>query len=131
MVMVLNMLVLGLLSLFAAFVNNFDIVVEDGGNNGNHVSLYDSGPHILCASNADIDDALKSKIPLPCAHHILAPALLENADESLDASIDGEDITDASGRGCEIGEVVERVYEWQCRGAIQGPAIVEGGGNAH
>jgi hypothetical protein len=50
--------------------------------------------------------------------------LLQNADEALDASIDGEDVPDAS-RGCgEIGEMVEGVDEGEGRGAVESTAVI-------
>jgi hypothetical protein len=115
--------------LLAAFVDSLGIVIEDGSDDGDHVGFNDTGADVLRASNTNIDNALESKIPFPHSHHVLTTALLENADETLDTSIDGEDIADAS-RGCgEIGEMVERVDEGEGRGAIESTAIIQGGSN--
>jgi hypothetical protein len=123
-VMVVALLLFGLLCLLAAFINSFCIVVEDGSDDGNHVSLNNSGANVFRASDADIDNTLKSKVPLPHSHHVLTTALLQNADEALDASIDGEDVPDAS-RGCgEIGEMVEGVDEGEGRGAVESTAVI-------
>jgi hypothetical protein len=76
---IVNLLLLRFLGLFAAFFNDFDIIVQDGGDDGNHVGLDNTGSDSLRAPNTNVDNALKSKIPLPHAHHVLATALLENA----------------------------------------------------
>lgn len=123
-VMVVALLLFGLLRLLAAFINSFCIVVEDGSDDRNHVSLNNSGADVFRASDADIDNTLKSKVPLPHSHHIFTTTLLENANETLDASVDGEDVTDAS-RGCgEIGEMVEGVDEGEGRGAVESTAVI-------
>ena len=59
-VMIADVFVFGFLSLFSAFFNDLDVVIEDGGYDGDHVGLDDSGSNGLGASNADIDDALES-----------------------------------------------------------------------
>lgn len=79
-VVVLNLLLLGLLGLLAALVDDSNVVIKNGGNDGDHVGLDDSGADILGASNADIDDALKREVPFPHAHHVFAATLLEDAD---------------------------------------------------
>lgn len=122
--MVVALLLFGLLCLLATFINSFCIVVEDGSDDGNHVSLNNSGADVFRASDADIDNTLKSKVPLPHSHHVLTTTLLEDANETLDASINGEDITDAS-RGCsEIGEMIEGVDEGEGRGAVESTAVI-------
>jgi hypothetical protein len=98
-VMVVDMLLLSFLDLFARFVHDFYVIIQNGGDDWDHVCLNDSGANIFGATNTNVHNALESKIPLPHAHHILAPPLFENANKSFDASIDSEDITDAS-RGC-------------------------------
>jgi hypothetical protein len=123
-VMIVALLLFGLLCLLAAFINSLCIVVEDGSDDGNHVSLNNSGADVFRASDADIDNTLKSKVPLPHSHHVLTTTLLENANETLDASINGKDITDAS-RGCgEIGEMIEGVDEGEGRGAVESTAVI-------
>ena len=113
-----------------ALVDDLDVVVEDGSDDGHHVGLDDAGPDILRPSHADVEDALEGQVPLPHVHHVLAPAFLEYAYQTLNAAIDGENVPYA-GRGCgEIGEVVERVDEGEGRGAVEGAAVVEGGGDA-
>ncbi len=88
---------LGLLCLFTDLLDNLDVVVEDGGNHRDHVGLDDAGPDGLCAPNSYVDHALKGQIPLPHVHHILAPPLLQDADQPLDAAIDGEDVANSTG----------------------------------
>lgn len=112
-------------------IKDLQEVVEDGSNDWHHIGLDDSRPHTLGTPYANVDDTLESEIPFPHLHHIIAPALLEHAHESFDAAIDGEDITNASRRGGEIGEMIQRIDERQSRSAIEGPAVVEGGGDAH
>ncbi len=89
-----------------ALVDNLDVVVEDGRNDGDHVSFDNACPDILGTSNSDVEDALKRQIPFPHVHHIFATALLEDAYQPLDAAIDGQDVSDAGRRGGEVGEVV-------------------------
>jgi hypothetical protein len=74
---------------------------------------------------------LKSQIPLPHVHHILAPPSLEKAYQSFDAAVDCEDIPYSGGGGREVSEVVEGIDEGKCRGTIEGSAVVEGRGDAH
>jgi len=61
---------------------------------------------------------------------VLAPALLENAYQSLDPAIDGEDIPYPTGRGRQVCKVVEGVYKREGGSAVQRPAVIEGGGDA-
>lgn len=94
MLVVVNMLLFRFLGLFTTFVDDFDVIIEDSGDDWNHVGFDDPGTNILCTSNANINHALESEIPFPHAHHILTATLLEDADKSFDAPIDGEDVTD-------------------------------------
>ena len=110
-VVVVVLLLLGLLCLLTTLINSLGVVIEDGSDDGDHIRLNNAGADVFRASDADIDDTLESKVPLPHSHHIFATALLQNADKTLDAAIDGEDIADASRRCGEIGEMVERVDE--------------------
>lgn len=89
------MLLLGLLCLFAALLNDLDVVVENGGDNRDHVGLDDACADGLGAADSNIDNALEGQVPLPHVHHIPAATLLEDADQTLNAAIDSEDITDA------------------------------------
>lgn len=61
-------------------INDLDVIVEYGSDDGNHVGLYDPGPDSLCASNSYVDNTLKRQIPLPHVHHVFAATLLEDAD---------------------------------------------------
>lgn len=121
---VVALLLFSLLCLFPALINSLGIVVENSGDDRHHVSLDNTSANVFRASNANIDNALEGKVPLPHSHHVLATALFENADEALDAAIYGEDIADASGRCGEIGEMVERVDEGESRGAVESTAII-------
>lgn len=127
--MVVDLLLLGLIGLLATLIDDSDVVVEDGGDDGNHVSLDDSGADVLGASDADVDDTLESEVPFPHAHHVLATALFEDAYEALDASIDGEDVSDARRGGGEVGEMVEGVDERKGRGTVEGATVVKGRGD--
>jgi hypothetical protein len=123
-VVVVVLLLFGFFGLLAAFVDSFGIIIEDGSDDRDHVSLDDTSADVFRASNTNIDDTLESKVPLPHSHHVLTTALFQNADKTLDTSIDGEDVTDASRRCGEIGEMVERVDEGEGRGAIERTAII-------
>lgn len=127
----LGVALLSLLGLLPALFNHLDVVVEDGGNDGHHVGLDDACADGLGAPDADIDDALEGQVPFPHVHHVFAATLLEDADEALDAAIDCENVPDAGGGCCEVGEVVEGVDEGEGRRAVQCTAVVEGGGDAH
>ena len=82
------------LSLLAYPFDDFDVVVEDGGDDGNHICLNNAGSDVLSASYTYVDHALESKIPLPHVHHILAATLLQDADQSFDTAIDSENVSD-------------------------------------
>lgn len=129
--MMMAVLVLGFLGLCPYVFNDFDVVVEDCGNHGDHISLHHPSPNSFCAPNAYVDDTLESQIPLPHVHHVFAATLLQDADQPFDAAIDGQDVADASRRCCEVSEMVERVDQGQGRRAIEGASVVKGGGNAH
>ena len=121
---------LGFLGLLPAPVHDLDVVVEDGRDDGNQVSLDDSGADVLRSSDADIDDTLEGQVPFPHVHHILTPPLLQNAHQPLDAAIDRQDIPYAGGGGCEVSEVVQGVDEREGGGAVEGSAVIQGGGDA-
>lgn len=121
-------MVLGIGSL-PHLIEDLQVVVEDGGNDGHHVGLDDPCPDALRAAHTDVDNTLEGEAPFPHLHQILTPALLEDADESFDAAIDGEDIADSSGRGGEIRQMVQGVDQRQGRSAVEGPAVVKGGGD--
>lgn len=124
-------LFLGLFLLFAAFLVNLKVVVQDGGDDRDHIGFNHSRPYVLGSTNADVDDALKCQVPLPHVHHILAPALLQDADQPLDATIDGKNVSYACRRCCQVGKVVEGVDEREGRGTIESTTIVKRGGDTH
>jgi hypothetical protein len=100
---------LGLLRLLPTSVDHLDVVVEDGCNHWHQVGLDDPGADCLRAADTDINHALEGEVPLPHIHHILAPALLQNTHQSLDAAIDGQDVAYPRGGGGEVGEMVQGV----------------------
>lgn len=124
MMMVVYLFLLCFLGLLATFVDDFDVIVEDSRDHGNHVGFNDTGAHILSAPDTDVDNALESQVPFPHAHHILAAPLFEDAHQALDAAIDGEDVTDAGGGRSKIGEMIQRVDERKGRGTVEGSTIV-------
>lgn len=128
--LLLQSLGFGLLRLLATSINHLDVVVENGRNHRYEVRLDYPSADSLRAADANIDHALEGEVPLPHIHHILAPPLLQDAYQSLDAAIDGKNITNPRGRGSQVGEVVEGVDQGKCGGAIEGPAVIEGSGNA-
>lgn len=79
MMMVVNLFLLGLLGLFAAFIDDLDVVIKNGSDDGDHVSLDDPSADIFGASHTNIDNTLEGQIPFPHAHHVLAATLLEDA----------------------------------------------------
>ncbi len=121
----------GLLGLFSTPIHHLDIIVEDRSNHGHHVRFDDPRPHILRASHADVDHALKCQIPFPHVHHILAPPGLEQTYQSLDASVDREDVSNPRRGGGEVGEVVEGIDQRQRRRAIEGSTVIQRRGDAH
>lgn len=108
----LDGLLLRFLRLLSAPIYDLYVVVENRSDNWDHVCLYHPSPNRLRASDADIDNTLESEIPFPHIHHVLASACLEEADQSLDAAIDGKNISDACGGCREVGEVVQGIDEW-------------------
>ncbi len=131
MMVFVDLLLFGLFRLLAAFLDDFDVIVEDGGDDRDHVGFNDPCPNGLGASDSYVHNTLESQIPLPHVHHVLAPALLQDAYQPLDASIDGEDVSDASRRGGEIGQMIKRVNQRQGRGAIESTSIIQGGRDSH
>lgn len=101
------------LGLFSAFLKDFDVVVKDGGNYGDHISLNNPGAYIFRPSHTYVDHTLKRQVPFPHAHHIFASALLEYTDQAFDAAIDSQYIANASRGRCEICKMIERVDERQ------------------
>lgn len=92
-VVVRDLLLLGLLGLLTTFLNHFNVIVEDGSNDGDHVGLNNTRANVFGAANSDVDDALEGEVPFPHVHHIFAPALLQDADQPLDAAIYSQDIS--------------------------------------
>jgi hypothetical protein len=122
---------LGLLGLLPTSIDDLDVIVQYRRNNGDHVCFDHPCPNILRPSYPNVDNALKCQIPFPHIHHIFASPGLEEAYQSLDAAVDCEDVSNSC-RGCgEICEVVEGIDEWERRGAIEGSAVIQGGGDAH
>lgn len=120
-----------LLFLFSQLFRDFDIIVENCSDDRNHVGLNNPSANALCAPNSYVNDTLESQVPFPHVHHIFASSLFQNAYQALDPSIDGQDISNTS-RGCsEVGEVVQRVDERQCRGAIESSSVIQGSGDGH
>lgn len=60
-------------------IHDFNVVIEDGRNDRNHVGLDNPCPDILRTANTNVDDALEGETPFPHLHQVLAPALLEDA----------------------------------------------------
>lgn len=83
-----GLLCLGLLCLLATPVDHLDVVVEDSCNDWHEVCFDDSGTNILRATDADIDHTLEGEVPLPHVHHVLAPPLLQDTYQPLNAAID-------------------------------------------
>jgi len=79
------------------FIHDFDVIVQDGRDDRHHICFHHSCPHILRTSYANVDHALKSKAPLPHLHQIPTPTLLEDAHETFNAAIDGENVPNAGG----------------------------------
>lgn len=124
-------LVLGLVGLFPTLLDDFDVVVKDGSDDRDHIGLDDAGAHVFGSPNTDIDDTLEGQVPLPHVHHVFAASPFQDADKSLDAAIDGKNIPDPGGGGSEVCEMVKGIDERQGGGAVESPAIVKGGSDAH
>jgi hypothetical protein len=95
MMMVVDLLLLRLLCLFAAFIDDPNVVVENRRDDRYHVGLDDSCADVLCATNTNVDDALEGEVPFPHAHHVFAATLLKDADQPLDAAIDSQDVSNS------------------------------------
>lgn len=87
--MFVDLFLAGFFCLFATLFNDFDIVVKYGCDDWYHVGFDHSGSYVFSSSDADVNYTLKCKIPFPHAHHVRTPTLLQYADETFDASIDG------------------------------------------
>ena len=107
--------------------NDSNVVIQQRSNNGHHIGLYHSSSYVFGAANTNVYDALKCKAPFPRLHHVSPSASLQDADQLLDPSIDGENFADAGGRDCKVGEVIQGVDKREGRRAVQGAPIVEGG----
>lgn len=59
MVMIVDLLLLHFVCFLAAFVNNFDVIVEDRGNDRYHVSLDNSSSNDLRSPDTNIHNALE------------------------------------------------------------------------
>lgn len=113
-------------------VNHPHIIVQDGRNHRHHIRFHNACAYILAAADTDVDDALEGEVPLPAFHHVLgSAAFLQDADQTLDTAIDGEDVSYAGGGSGEVCEVVEGVYEGESGCAVESSSVVEGGGDAH
>jgi hypothetical protein len=97
------------LVLLFASLNDTKVVVQDGGNDRDHIGLYHTCPHCLGSPYADVHDADECQIPFEHLQLVLIPTLLEHAYQALDSAIDGENIPDPAGRCGEVCETVERV----------------------
>lgn len=73
---VVDLLLLGLLCLFTTLLNDFDIVVEYGCNDRNHIGFNYPSSYIFSPANSYIHHALEGEVPFPHVHHIFAPTLL-------------------------------------------------------
>jgi hypothetical protein len=116
--------------LLSTSVNHLDVIVEYCSDDGNHVCLHHSCPHILRPSDSNIHHALERQIPLPHVHHILTPPRLKKAYQSFDTSIDSEDVSYPGRGGGQVSEMIERIDERQRRRAIESSAVIQGGGDA-
>lgn len=107
------------------------IGLEHADGDGYHAGFDDPCPDTLAAADADVDNALESQTPLPYCLHLLDGKSTklgrrglwdgsEDANETLETSIQCDHFSDAwRGRG-EIGEMVERIDERQGGGAVDG-----------
>ena len=118
LVVVADVFLFSFLGLLPALLDDFDVVVQNCSNDWDHIGLDNPRTHILGAANANIDNTLEGKVPFPHAHHIIATTLLQDADKTFDASVDGKNVADSCRRCGEVSEMIERVDEWQCRRAI-------------
>lgn len=107
MVVLIEVLLFCLFGLLPAFFDDLDVVVEDGSDDGDHISLDDPSPYALSAANSYVDDTLKGEIPLPHIHHVLAPSLLQYANKPLNTSIHCEDVPNPSRGGRKICQMIQ------------------------
>lgn len=88
------------------FLEDFQIVLQNGSNDRHDIGLNNTRADVFGATDTNINDTLESQVPLPHFHHVLLSALLENVDQLLNATINGENVSDSSGRSGEISKVV-------------------------
>lgn len=73
----------------AALVHDADVVVEEGGDDGDDVGFDNAGADGLGAADADVDYALEGEVPFPNLHQVVGLAIFQDGDEALDAAVDG------------------------------------------
>jgi hypothetical protein len=98
-----------LFRLLSTSIHHLYVIVEYRSDNWDHIGLHHSCADILRASDPNIDHTLECQIPFPHIHHILTPSCLQQAYQSLDAAIDGQDISYPGGGGREVCEVVKGI----------------------
>lgn len=108
-VVIMCLLLFYFIRFFATAVYDFDVIIKDRGYDRDHVCLHYPSPHVLCSSDADIDNTLKGEIPLPYAHHISISPFFEDTDQTFYTSIDGQNIANTCGGCCEIRKVIKGV----------------------
>jgi hypothetical protein len=84
----------------------------------------------MSASTTRVRTASEPLTPMLTIHWKAKFHFHENAYEALDTAIDCEDVAYATGRGCQVCEVVQRVDEREGRGAVKRSTVIEGGGDA-
>ena len=60
MMMIVHLFLVGFFGLFAALLDDLDVVVKNCGNDRHHIGLDNSCSYALCSPHTDVDDALES-----------------------------------------------------------------------
>ncbi len=76
--------------IISTLVNHPNVVLQNGGDDRDHISFHYSGSNNFGATNSNIDDTLEGEVPFPALQKIFCiPTLFEDADQPFNAAIDG------------------------------------------
>jgi hypothetical protein len=78
------------ISVLSTLVDHTNVILQNGGDDRDHISFHYSGSYDFRATDSNIDDTLESEVPLPALQKICCiPAFFEDADQPLNTAIDG------------------------------------------
>jgi len=69
------------IGVLSTFVDHANVILQNRGDDRDHISFHHSGSHNFGSTDSNVDDALESEVPLPALQEILCiPTLFEDAD---------------------------------------------------